>query len=163
MRKSVVASRKVERPIQYPGTRDIESHQYRSRRVNKSGYRGLLSRSRRLPTTPRSRSRERFCRPDGASRFDTNVIRVAVIKGSGRLDKEEEATAVRERPGEARRQVEEERKRPDAVCSEWHSLSVDPRRLSRGLPRDIIMCTCPCITDYLTDRARVCTGERTVG
>lgn len=39
----------------------------------------------------------------------------------------------------------------------WHSLSVDPRQLSCGLSHDIIMCTWPCITDYLTDRARIYT------
>lgn len=39
----------------------------------------------------------------------------------------------------------------------WHSLSVDPRQLSCGLSHDIIMCTCPCITDYLTDRTRIYT------
>lgn len=100
-----------------------------------------------------------------------SYVRVTVIKyeRSGRSDKEGRGTRAAARGSESLRahretaRVEEMRKRPDAVCSEWHSLSVDPRRLSRGLPRDIIMCACPCITDYLTDRARVRTGERTAG
>jgi len=52
---------------------------------------------------------------------------------------------------------------PDARADpEWHSLSVDPRyaAISRPATRYCIMCTCPCITDYLTDRARVSTWGR---
>lgn len=37
----------------------------------------------------------------------------------------------------------------------WHSLSVCLRQLSCSLSHDI-MCTRRCITDYLTDRVRVC-------
>ena len=61
------------------------------------------------------------------------------------------------RPARVQRERERGARGGETRGLKWHSLSVDPRQLSCSLSHDIIMCTCPCITDYLTDRIRIYT------
>lgn len=61
------------------------------------------------------------------------------------------------RPARVQRERERGTRGGETRGLKWHSLSVDPRQLSCSLSHDIIMCTCPCITDYLTDRIRIYT------
>lgn len=96
--RTSVASRKVEQPIQYPGTRYTNIKVYKSK-VNKEYclYDSSATASE-LGFPPFEISwRISSCRKVDSTTFDTNVARVTVIKneGSGRLkDKEEEASAV---------------------------------------------------------------------